>query len=54
MREYNTEQEFGTRKEAEAFVVGVEYVNDSALHVVDIVIREGKYIVLLQDYNRVA
>lgn len=43
---------FGTRKEAEAFVEGVEYVNDSSIESITLVPREsamGGFDVVIED-----
>jgi hypothetical protein len=41
--------EFDTKKEASAFIKGVEYVNDSALEVVGLRVHNGKWIVEVTD-----
>jgi hypothetical protein len=49
---YTDKKKFGTAQEANAFREGVEYANDSALSVVDIIEDKGQYSVLLYDEDR--
>ena len=51
-KEYDDEHEFNTRAEAEAFKLGVEYVNDSALTVTSIRKRGGKFYARTQDKDK--
>jgi hypothetical protein len=52
MKEANTEREFNSKKEAEAFVAGVQYVNDSAITVMGIIKRDNVHVVFMYDEDK--
>ena len=47
-----TEKRFATKAEAKAFVEGVEYVNDSALEVLDVLKRGKGWVVRIADKDK--
>lgn len=44
---------FGTGGEAAAFIQGIEFVNDSALDVLDTYVKDGRHYVVVDDADGV-